>query len=216
MSNYNLENLHWLGHASFRIDAPTAVIYLDPWQLGDDSIPADLVLITHDHRDHCSPEDLAKIQTESTTIVTVAACEPKLSGDLKIVKPGDRLTVKGIEIQVVPAYNLTKFRSPGVPFHPRGDDYVGYLLTVEGQRLYHTGDTDLIPEMEAIETDIALLPVSGTYVMTADEALQAAEVLQPKVVIPMHIGRGIGSHQDAQTFKVRSSTPVEILPNEGA
>jgi L-ascorbate metabolism protein UlaG (beta-lactamase superfamily) len=214
MSTYNLENLHWLGHASFRIDTPGTVIYLDPWQLGEGNPPADLILITHEHRDHCSPEDVAKIQTDATTIVTVGACKDKLSGDLVVVKPGDQVTVKGVEIQVVPAYNLTKFRSPGVPFHPKGDDYAGYILTVEGQCIYHTGDTDLIPEMETFETDVALLPVSGTYVMTAEEALQAAEVIQPKVVVPMHIGRGIGSPQDAQAFKAAASIPIEILPNE--
>jgi L-ascorbate metabolism protein UlaG (beta-lactamase superfamily) len=214
MSSYNIVNIHWLGHASFRIDASEAVIYVDPWQLGEDPRPADLILITHDHRDHCSPEDVAKIQTDETVIVTVKDSASKLDGKVEIVKPGDELTLKGVEIKAVPAYNLTKFRSPGVPFHPKAKKYVGFILNIDGQRIYHAGDTDVIPEMSAFATDIALLPVSGTYVMTADEALVAAGMIEPKAIIPMHIGRGIGSQGDAEDFKSKSPVPVEILPFE--
>jgi L-ascorbate metabolism protein UlaG (beta-lactamase superfamily) len=214
MASYNIEPIHWLGHASFRINSKDTVIYLDPWQLGDDPAPADLILITHEHRDHCSPEDVAKIQTPDTTIVTIKACADSLEGDIMIVEPGERVTIKDVDIEVVPAYNLTKFRSPGVPFHPKEKKYVGYILTVDRQRVYHAGDTDIIPEMGTYKTDIALLPVSGIYVMTADEALEAAEIIQPKVIIPMHIGRGIGSQEDAEAFKAKSTLPVEILPFE--
>jgi len=211
----NLEHIHWLSHASFRIETGDRVIYIDPWQLGADAPPADLILITHDHGDHCSPEDVAKIQQNDTTIVTVATCAPKLKGDLQIVQPGDKLTVKGIPIEAVPAYNLTKFRSPGNPFHPKKANYVGFIITVDGQRIYHTGDVDVIPEMETFEVDIAILPVSGTYVMTAEEAVQATELLQPKVAIPMHVGRGIGGIEMAEQFKQNAPVPVEILPIEG-
>ena len=122
--------------------------------------------------------------------------------------------MRGIPIRAVPAYNINKFRSPGVPFHPRESGYVGFILTVEGQRIYHAGDTDAIPEMESIDADIALLPVSGTYVMTADEALEAIKAIKPKIAIPMHIGRGIGSLADAEHFQEKASVPVEILPME--
>jgi L-ascorbate metabolism protein UlaG (beta-lactamase superfamily) len=214
MSTTDIQNIHWLGHASFRIDGKSAVIYVDPWQIGENPKPADLILITHDHSDHCSPEDVAKIQTADTIIVTVKACVPKLSGDIKVVRPGDQLEIQGVSIQVVAAYNLTKFRSPGVPFHPKENQFVGFIVTVDGQKIYHSGDTDVIPEMSEYTADIALLPVSGTYVMTADEALQAAEIIGPKLVIPMHIGRGIGSQADAENFKSKSRIPVTLLPFE--
>ncbi len=206
-----VSNIHWLGHDSFRIKGDGLVIYIDPWQI-EDGPKADLILITHDHRDHCSPADVAKVQKEDSVIVTVAGAAAKLSGQIQVVKPGDELRVKGIPISAVPAYNINKFRSPGVPFHPRESAYVGFAVTVEGQRIYHAGDTDCIPEMGSINADIALLPVSGTYVMTADEAVEAAAIIKPQIAIPMHIGRGIGSLADAERFKEKASVPVEILP----
>ena len=206
-----VSNIHWLGHDSFRIKGDGLVIYIDPWQI-EDGPKADLILITHDHRDHCSPADVAKVQKEDSVIVTVAAAAAKLSGQIQVVKPGDELRVKGIPISAVPAYNVNKFRSPGVPFHPRESGYVGFVVTVEGQRIYHAGDTDCIPEMGSINADIALLPVSGTYVMTADEAVEAAAIIKPQIAIPMHTGRGIGSLADAERFKEKASVPVEILP----
>jgi len=206
-----VSNIHWLGHDSFRIKGDRLVIYIDPWQI-ENGPKADLILITHDHRDHCSPADVAKVQKEDSVIVTVAAAAAKLSGQIQVVKPGDELRVKGIPISAVPAYNVNKFRSPGVPFHPRESGYVGFVVTVEGQRIYHAGDTDCIPEMGSINADIALLPVSGIYVMTADEAVEAAAIIKPQIAIPMHIGRGIGSLADAERFKEKASVPVEILP----
>ena len=208
-----VSNIHWLGHASFRIEGDNLVIYIDPWKL-EDGPQADLILITHDHPDHCSPEDVAKVQKKDSVIVTVAAAAAKLSGQIKVIQPGNELTVKGIPISAVPAYNVNKFRSPGVPFHPQESGYVGFVLTVEGQRIYHAGDTDSISEIGSIDADIALLPVSGTYVMTADEALEAVKVIKPQLAIPMHIGRGIGSLADAEHFKEKASVPVEILPLE--
>jgi len=208
-----VSNIHWLGHASFRIEGDELVIYIDPWKLGD-SPKADLILITHDHPDHLSSEDVAKVQKKDSTIVTVSAAAAKLSGQIEVVRPGDEVTMRGTPIRAVPAYNVNKFRSPGVPFHPQESGYVGFILTVEGQRIYHAGDTDYIPEMGSIDADIALLPVSGTYVMTADEAIEAVKTIKPQVAIPMHIGRGIGSLTDAEHFKERASVPVEILPME--
>ncbi len=214
MSNERVANIHWLGHASFRIEGNGLQIYIDPWQVTEGP-QADLILISHDHRDHCSPEDVAKLRGEETVIVAVAAAAEKLPGPVEIVKPGDSVTVKGIPVQVVPAYNLTKFRSPGNPFHPQAAGFVGFVLTVDGQRIYYAGDTDPIPEMAAIECEVALLPVSGTYVMTAEEAVSAVVTLKPKVAVPMHVGRGIGGMEDTERFKELSPVPVAILPMEG-
>ena len=209
-----LERIHWLGHDTFRIDGPQT-IYLDPYRLGKENPKADIILITHDHSDHCSPEDVAKIQEDDTVIVTIDAAAAKLEGDIRTVRPGDEITLQDIKIEAVPAYNVTKFRSPGVPFHPKESAHVGFVITLDGQRIYHAGDTDHIPEMADLgEIDIALLPVSGTYVMTADEAAEAARTINPKMAIPMHVGRGIGAKGDPQSFKEKAPVEVVILEME--
>jgi len=204
-----LKKIHWLGHDGFRIDSEN-VIYFDPLELKQGSVPADIILITHAHYDHCSPKDVAKIQKKETVIVTPADCGEKLSGDIRTVKPGDTLTVKGVKIEAVPAYNITK------QFHPKANGWVGYIVTVDGTRIYHAGDTDLIPEMKTFKVDIAFLPVSGKYVMTADEAAKAADVIKPQIAIPMHyeVIKDLGTTKDAETFKKKTKMPVEILKME--
>jgi L-ascorbate metabolism protein UlaG (beta-lactamase superfamily) len=206
-------NIHWLGHDSFRIDGEGLVIYVDPYKFKEGP-KADLILITHDHQDHASPADVSKIQKPDTVIVTIAKAAEKLSGEIKTVKPGDKLTVKGVRIKAVPAYNVNKFRSPGVPFHPKEAGHVGYVITVKGVQIYHTGDSDFIPEMKGLAPDVALLPVSGIYVMTAEEAVEAAAAIRPNVAIPMHVGEGIGSLADAERFKEKAAVPVIVLPIE--
>lgn len=127
---------------------------------------------------------------------------------MKTVLPGDSLVVAGIAVEAVQAYNTNK------NFHPRENGWVGFIVEIEGERVYHAGDTDLIPEMSAVRCDIALLPVSGTYVMTADEAARAAAVIKPKIVVPMHYGDIVGTVQDADKLKSLCSCEVRILPKE--
>ena len=193
-----VNTLHWLGHDSFRLDGPP-VIYFDPWKLNGRLPVADLVLVSHEHYDHCSPEDVQKIRGPKTVLVASAGCADRLPG-ARIVKPGDQLELSGVQIEAVHAYNLTKFRSPGVPFHPRQSGHVGYVVAVDGVRLYFAGDTDSIPEMKDIRCDVALLPVSGTYTMTTEEAAEAARILNPQIAVPMHYGSGIGSGDDGERF----------------
>jgi len=193
-----LKRLNWLGHDSFRLDGPP-VMYFDPVNLGSDPPKADLVLVSHEHYDHCSPDDVAKIGGPGTVVLASSSAAGRLPG-ARAVRPGDRLTVAGVEVEAVPAYNINKFRSPGVPFHPKNAGHVGYVVTVEGVRLYFAGDTDEVPEMADIKCDIALLPVSGTYVMTVEEAVQAACTLQPQIVVPMHYGGDIGTPEDGPRF----------------
>ncbi len=209
-----LEQIHWLGHDAFRIEGPQT-IYFDPYELREASPSADVIFISHDHFDHCSPEDVEKIKGDNTIIVTIASAAEKLTGDVRIVEPGDEMEVGGIDVQAVPAYNVNKFRSPGMPFHPKEAGHVGFVVTLEGKRIYHAGDTDVIPEMADLEEiDIALLPVSGTYVMTAAEAVQAAEVIRPSIAIPMHVGRGIGSPEAADAFEDNAPVDVVVLQME--
>jgi len=208
-----VSGIHWLGHDAFRIDVADRVIYIDPWQISGGP-QADIILITHDHRDHCSPEDVAKVRGKNTQVVAVKAAAEKLPPPVTVVKPGDSLAIEGIRVKVIPAYNVNKFRSPGVPFHPREAGYAGYLMDISGVAVYHAGDSDLIPEMASVKADIALLPVSGIYVMTAEEAAAATDQIRPKLAIPMHVGKGIGSLEDAERFKQQASVPVRILPME--
>jgi L-ascorbate metabolism protein UlaG (beta-lactamase superfamily) len=188
-----VKNITWLGHDGFLIKGDGKAIVIDPFQVKQCE-PADIILISHEHYDHCSPEDVNKIRKDSTVIVTEAQSASKLAGDVRVVQPGDKLTVSGIPIEAVPSYNTNK------NFHPKEKGWLGFIVTVEGVRIYHAGDTDRIPEMASFQVDIALLPVSGTYVMTAEEAVEAARLMKPRVAIPMHYGAIVGSADDAKRF----------------
>jgi len=131
-----------------------------------------------------------------------------LDGQVHVVHAGDRLTVKGVDIQVLPAYNKTK------QYHPRSKGHVGYVITLGGQRIYHAGDTDAIPEMRGLKPDVALVPVSGTYVMDVDEALEALKLIEPAMAVPMHYGDIVGTDRDAARFQELSPVPVTVLPLE--
>ena len=217
MFEYQGVKLTWLGHDGFRIQ-DGQVIYIDPYQIDTTEPKADLVLVTHEHHDHCSLDDLKKIVAPKTVIVANAQSKSQLSElkskEIKIAKPGDKITVGDVALEAVPAYNLNKFREPGKVFHPKEDAKLGYVLTINGVRIYHAGDTDHIPEMKNIRADIALLPVSGTYVMTAQEAAEAASAINPKVAIPMHYGAIVGGVKDAETFQTLVKCEVKILQKE--
>jgi len=199
-----VEKISWFGHASVRIKSGKT-IYIDPWKIKG-SEKADLILITHSHYDHLSPEDVKRLQKKETVILATPDCLSQLSGDVRAVKPGDRLTVLGVDVEVVPSYNLKK------AFHPKGNSWVGYVVVVEGSRIYYPGDTDFIPEMKNIRADVVILPVGGTYTMDAREAAEAVNTMKPKVAVPIHYGDIVGSLKDAQKFKEFAEVPVEILP----
>lgn len=198
-----VKDIHWLGHDTFKV-VGEKVIYTDPFKIKKKD-KADIILITHEHYDHCSPEDVKKIQGPDTVIVAPSDCAKKLSGNIKTVKPGDKIKVEGIDIEAVPAYNTNK------QFHTKDKNWVGYIFTVNGQRVYIAGDTDHIPEMKNFKVDIALLPVSGTYVMTADEAVLAALDIKPKIAIPMHYGSIVGEEKDAKRFAEGLKGKIEVV-----
>lgn len=217
MLNYEGIEITWLGHDSFRI-TKGKVIYIDPYQLSGSPPKADLVLITHDHFDHLSVDDLKKVAGPQTAVVAPPACQRQLKGlrvkEVRSIEAGHKTQIHGIDVEAIPAYNVNKFRSPGNLFHPKGTG-VGYVVTMGGKRIYHTGDSDPIPEMGTAKgVDVALVPVSGTYVMTAHEAIEAVKVIEPKVAIPMHFGAIVGSRGDAEAFKKGAPCRVEILDKE--
>jgi L-ascorbate metabolism protein UlaG (beta-lactamase superfamily) len=209
-----MEGIEWLGHDSFRITG-SVTIYIDPWKLEKGAAEADLVLVTHEHFDHFSKDDIASVSTSQTVVVGPAEVTGKLRGaQMRTIAPGQTLQVGGVKLTAVPAYNLNKYADPkaGVFFHPKADGKVGYVVELDGRTVYHSGDTDNIPEMSGIDVDVALLPVSGTYVMTVDEALEACTRLKARTVIPMHYATIVGDLGDAQRFERECSLPVEVLP----
>jgi L-ascorbate metabolism protein UlaG (beta-lactamase superfamily) len=207
-----LEEVEWLGHSGFRIGVGKASIYIDPYRIPADDPKADLVLITHQHYDHFSIQDLERVRKGSTQVLAPPAVSERLEGNVHSMRPGDvvETDVYGVDVRAVPAYNTSKRDGEGRPFHPREAGCLGYELNVRGERLYHAGDTDVIPEMDwVVGADVALLPVSGVHVMTALEAAEAARRIQPTVAVPMHWGGHIGSEQDAQAFA--DAAPVDVV-----
>jgi L-ascorbate metabolism protein UlaG (beta-lactamase superfamily) len=213
----------WTGHDGFRIRGTNSqnnqvTVYIDPYQLASKyqkQNDADVVLLTHDHFDHLSIDDLKQIINNNTSILSATECVEKLAGlrvkEISGIKPGEKSIIKGLTIEAVPAYNINK------KFHPKSDGKVGFIIRINEKRIYHAGDADLIPEMESVDPDIALVPVSGTYVMTAEEAAKAVnELIRPKkVVIPMHYNAVVGTEEDAKKFKkLVNVCKVEILSKD--
>jgi len=203
-------------HDSFKIKGRRTV-YIDPYQLPKaDYEKADIILATHEHFDHLSLEDIKKVMTGESSLVTIASAKSQV-GSLKVkevhyLSPGQEIETQGVKIKAVAAYNINKFRSPGKVFHPKEEGKVGFILELDGIKIYHAGDTDFIPEMKQLgRIDVALLPVSGTYVMTWQEAVEACKAINPDLAIPMHYGSVAGSIEDAKNFAANVSCRVEIL-----
>lgn len=217
MYEYKGVKITWLGHDGFRIQNGQ-VVYIDPFQIESGGPKADLLLISHEHFDHCNPDDLKKVVTPNTVVVAHAQSKDELSKvkvkEVKIIKPGDKIKIGDVNVEAVPAYNVNKFREPGKAFHPKEDGKLGFVVTVKGVRIYHTGDSDHIPEMRGLRPDIALIPVSGTYVMTSQEAVEAVASIDPKVAIPMHYGAIVGDQKDADAFKKQVKCEVQVLVKE--
>ncbi len=191
-----IENIHWLGHDSFRIEDQGKILYIDPWKLSSDAPKADYIFVTHSHYDHFSHPDIEKIKKVDTRIVGPADVTSKIKGETLTLEPNQIVQLDLIEVEAIPAYNTNK------TFHPKENKWLGFVIKLsDGTKIYHAGDTDFIPEMKNLKVDIALLPVSGTYVMTADEAVQAANTFKPGIAIPMHFGDIVGDESDAEKFK---------------
>jgi L-ascorbate metabolism protein UlaG (beta-lactamase superfamily) len=197
--------LTWLGHSSFRLDCGS-LVYFDPYEV-EEGEKADIILISHDHYDHCHPDSVSHLARDDTFIVCHPSCMSKLEGSITGVNAGETLEIGSVRIEAVQMYNTNK------PNHPPGAG-VGYIIESEGKRVYHAGDTDLIPEMKELEAiDAALLPVGGKYTMNWNEAAEAVKLIMPKVAVPMHYGGVVGSLADAVKFrnKVNAETKTKAV-----
>ncbi|HOK55891.1 MAG TPA: MBL fold metallo-hydrolase [bacterium] len=189
-----VEYIKWLGHASILISIGEKNIYVDPWKLKKDQPKADLILITHSHYDHFSPDDINKIIRNDTVIIGPHDILKIKTGEKIEIKPGQETDLKWVKIKGVPAYNINK------NFHPKSNNWCGYIIEIGGNKIYIAGDTDFIPEMKNIVADVVILPVGGTYTMTAEEAANAVNIIRPKIAIPYHFGDIVGSEKDAKFF----------------
>jgi len=181
----------FIGHGTLMFEFKDVVLHVDPWsQLADYSkLPkADIVVITHGHRDHLDAEALKLIRSEEPMVILPEKSADEVSGGT-IMKNGDVKTIRGIKIEAVPAYNIVHMRSEGVPYHPKGEGN-GYIITLGDKRVYVAGDTENIPEMKALGViDIAFLPMNLPYTMTPEMAADAAKAVKPKILYPYHYGQ---------------------------
>jgi len=200
-----LERFTWFKQAAFRWQGDGLVVYIDPWGVTGD-VPADVVFITHAHFDHFQPEEIERVRKDGTRIVAPRDVAKEISGDVTPVAPGDSLDVGGIGVRAVPAYNLQEDR---LEFHPKANRWVGYVLALGGSTYYHAGDTDHAPELTEIRSDVAFLPIGGTYTMDAAQAGGLARAISPQVAVPMHFGFVVGSPSEAETFR-RAADPVRV------
>ncbi len=190
-----VDNIYWLGHASFLLKVGNKNIYIDPYSIPEGLPKADIILITHPHFDHLSPQDIEKVERKGTVVVLPKESKDKLTHPNAVyMVPGQEVTLGEFVIRTIPAYNLEK------SFHPKEKGWVGYIVETPIGSVYHAGDTDLIPEMEGIKVDVALLPVGGTYTMDWAQAVEAAKKMDVGVAIPMHWGKIVGSSRDAELF----------------
>jgi L-ascorbate metabolism protein UlaG (beta-lactamase superfamily) len=207
-----LENFTWYQQSGFRWKDAGFVLYIDPWNLKGDLPPADLVLITHAHGDHYSSDDLKKIKSAKTVFVAPADVAKELTGNVITVRPGERVDASGVKLETVPAYNIDPGR---LQAHPKANSWVGYLIPLAGRTYYHAGDTDHLPELEKVKTDVAFVPIGdGGFVMTVDEAAALVKAMRPKLAVPMHYGfyTGVGIEADGERFrKAASGVEVQIL-----
>ncbi len=204
------ENIRVYSQNCIRIEAEKGIVYVDPFQMKESPKDADFILITHDHYDHFSPEDIRKAAGEDTVMVVPENMKDKAKeaeGFVKrtvTVKPGISAEIDALELETVPAYNIKK------PFHPESAGWVGYILKDGGKRIYIAGDTDATKEAKAVKCDIALVPIGGTYTMDAKTAAELVNELRPETAIPVHYVTIVWKPSDGEVFAKHVKEPVKV------
>jgi L-ascorbate metabolism protein UlaG (beta-lactamase superfamily) len=197
--------LEWFGHASFRISDANTVIYIDPWKLKEAKRDAAIVLVSHGHFDHFSAPDIEKVSNPGTKLIAAGDVIDQ-EGRGEVLKPGRTISVGAVKITGVPAYN------PAKEFHPKSNNWLGFVIEIAGKRIYYAGDTDLTDEMKELKNiDLALLPIGGKFTMNSAEAADATRFLKPKKAIPYHWGDIVGSQKDADNFVKKAACEVKVL-----
>ena len=204
------ENIEVFTHSSIRIRTEAGNVYVDPFQMREAPADADLILVTHDHYDHFSPDDIRKVAGEDCVLVVPEKMLAKAeeAGDavreIRSVVPGAAYEIRGLKFETLPAYNALK------PFHPKSAGWVGYVIEAGGRRVYVAGDTDATKEAEAVACDVALVPVGGTYTMNAKKAAELINRIRPACAIPTHYDGIVGSAEDAEVFAAAVKPPVAV------
>ena len=206
-----LNNIEVLCHSSIRINKEK-IIYIDPFKIDKNYNDADIIFITHDHYDHYSEEDINKVKKKDTVIVVPKGMSARLLKQgfkqdyIVTVEPYNTYMVKDINLETIPAYNINK------QFHPKENDWVGYVIQINGVRYYIAGDTDVTEENKNVKCDVAFVPVGGTYTMDSKEAAKLVNEIKPKIAVPVHYGSVVGREQDATDFiRLLHSTTKGII-----
>ncbi len=203
-----LENIKVLCHSSIKFEKGQ-IIYFDPYNINENYNDADVIFITHSHYDHFSEEDILKVKKETTKIVVPEDLYDRslelgfTENNILVVTPNMEYEVSNIKFKTIPAYNINK------NFHPKANNWVGYLITLDNVVYYIAGDTDITEENKKIKCDVAFVPIGGTYTMTAKEAASLVNEINPKVVVPIHYGLIVGTKEDAEIFKESLNNNIE-------
>ena len=202
-----LENIQVLNHSSIKINREK-VIYIDPFKIDNEYHDADIIFITHSHFDHYSEEDIDKIVKEETKLIVTEDLEKKALEKVKkenviCVQPEKKYLVEGINFETIPAYNTNK------QFHLKSNNWVGYVIELNGIKYYFAGDTDITEENKKVNCDVAFVPVGGTYTMTAREAAELVNIIKPKIAVPIHYVSVVGTTKDAEDFVIRLNEKIE-------
>ena len=201
----------WLGHASFQIKTGNKVIYIDLKKCGktvETYEKADIILVTHNHGDHCSPTEIQKLTKKDTVVIAPKNSASRIKGKVKTLRPLEKIAIDNVTIEAVEAYNFKRFKPSGKPWHPKGYG-VGYLIHAEGKTIYHAGDTDFIPEMRELHNvDLALLPTGDKYTMDNSEAAEAAITIATKITIAMHAWE---TNREDFKKKVEAKSKIKVI-----
>ena len=204
------ENIEVFTQSSIKITDGENHIYIDPLGIKEEFCDADYILITHEHYDHFSPEDIKKVACENTVLIVPEKMKAKALKEINFINkiesisPNQNKKINNLYIETIPAYNIIK------PFHLKIFGWVGYILEIGGKRIYIAGDTDKTKEAEAVHCDIAMVPIGGTYTMNAKKAAELINIIQPEVAIPTHYGSIVGNKNDGELFKENVKAPVKV------